>query len=413
MKTIIVIGAGIVGVSTAIWLQRSGFKVTIIDQKGPATGASHGNAGILAASSIIPVPNPSLIKKLPFYLLSKDSPVFFKMSYLPQMFPFLMSYLSKSNLREVNKYAERMTPLIFDTVCQHKSLAKGTGAEKFISYQDYCFGYETEKNFLNDKKVWKLRQKHGLPFEVVNGNEFSNFDPFYKDLFDVIVKCKNHGKINDPGLYVKTLCDHFLSQGGELIISKVNDISSKNLNDAIVKIESDSLIANKIVVATGAWSKKILKKFKIKMPLESERGYHVEYVEPNFYPKVPMMLTSKKFVITPMDGRIRVAGLVEFAGLKALKRKPPLNLLKNKIKVLFPNLKCKEKIEWLGHRPALVDSLPMLGYLDKNKQILVAFGHQHLGLTAGAKTGRIVSDLIIGNDIKLKISNYRPNRFMN
>ena len=413
MKTIIVIGAGIVGVSTAIWLQRSGFKVTIIDQKGPATGASHGNAGILAASSIIPVPNPSLIKKLPFYLLSKDSPVFFKMSYLPQMFPFLISYLSKSNLREVNKYAERMTPLIFDTVCQHKSLAKGTGAEKFISYQDYCFGYETEENFLNDKKVWKLRQKHGLPFEVVNGNEFSNFDPFYKDLFDVIVKCKNHGKINDPGLYVKTLCDHFLSQGGELIISKVNDISSKNLNDVIVKIESDSLIANKIVVATGAWSKKILKKFKIKMPLESERGYHVEYVEPNFYPKVPMMLTSKKFVITPMDGRIRVAGLVEFAGLKALKRKPPLNLLKNKIKDLFPNLKCKEKIEWLGHRPALVDSLPMLGYLDKNKQILVAFGHQHLGLTAGAKTGRIVSDLIIGNDIKLKISNYRPNRFMN
>lgn len=413
MKTIIVIGAGIVGVSTAIWLQRSGFKVTIIDQKGPATGASHGNAGILAASSIIPVPNPSLIKKLPFYLLSKDSPVFFKMSYLPKMFPFLISYLSKSNLKEVNKYAERMTPLIFDTVCQHKSLAKGTGAEKFISYQDYCFGYETEENFLNDKKVWKLRQKHGLPFEVVNGNEFSNFDPFYKDLFDVIVKCKNHGKINDPGLYVKTLCDHFLSQGGELIISKVNDISSKNLNDVIVKIESDSLIANKIIVATGAWSKKILKKFKIKMPLESERGYHVEYVEPNFYPKVPMMLTSKKFVITPMDGRIRVAGLVEFAGLKTLKRKPPLNLLKNKIKDLFPNLECKEKIEWLGHRPALVDSLPMLGYLDKNKQILVAFGHQHLGLTAGAKTGRIVSDLIIGNDIKLKISNYRPNRFMN
>ena len=413
MKKIIVIGAGIVGVSTAIWLQRSGFKVTIIDQKGPATGASHGNAGILAASSIIPVPNPSLIKKLPFYLLSKDSPVFFKMSYLPKMFPFLISYLSKSNLREVNKYAERMTPLIFDTVCQHKSLAKGTGAEKFISYQDYCFGYETEKNFLNDKKVWKLRQKHGLPFEVVNGNEFSNFDPFYKDLFDVIVKCKNHGKINDPGLYVKTLCDHFLSQGGELIISKVNDISSKNLNDVIVKIESDTLIANKIIVATGAWSKKILKKFKIKMPLESERGYHVEYVEPNFYPKVPMMLTSKKFVITPMDGRIRVAGLVEFAGLKTLKRKPPLNLLKNKIKDLFPNLECKEKIEWLGHRPALVDSLPMLGYLDKNKQILVAFGHQHLGLTAGAKTGRIVSDLIIGNDIKLKISNYRPNRFMN
>ena len=368
MKTIIVIGAGIVGVSTAIWLQRSGFKVTIIDQKGPATGASHGNAGILAASSIIPVPNPSLIKKLPFFLLSKKSPVFFKMSYLPKMFPFLMSYLSKSNLREVNKYAERMTPLIFDTVCQHGSLAKGTGAEKFISNQDYCFGYETEQKFINDKKVWELRKKHGLPFEVVTGNDFSKFDPFYKNLFDVIVKCKNHGKINDPGLYVKTLCDHFLSKGGELIISIVKDISSKNSNEVKVKIESDSLVASKIVVATGAWSKKILKKFKIKMPLESERGYHVEYIKPNQYPKVPMMLTSKKFVITPMDGRIRAAGLVEFAGLKTLKRKPPLNLLKSQVYELFPGLNYEKKIEWLGHRPALVDSLPMLGYLDDNNQ---------------------------------------------
>ena len=264
--------------------------------------------------------------------------------------------------------------------------------------------------------VLETSKEEYTQFEVPSIN-FENEENYIqvdkKNLFDVIVKCKNHGKINDPGLYVKTLCDHFLSKGGELIISIVKDISSKNSNEVKVKIESDSLVASKIVVATGAWSKKILKKFKIKMPLESERGYHVEYVEPNFYPKVPMMLTSKKFVITPMDGRIRVAGLVEFAGLKTLKRKPPLNLLKNKIKDFFPNLKCKEKIEWLGHRPALVDSLPMLGYLDKNKQILVAFGHQHLGLTAGAKTGRIVSDLIIGNDIKLKISNYRPNRFMN
>ena len=114
-----------------------------------------------------------------------------------------------------------------------------------------------------------MRQKHGLPFEVVNGNEFSNFDPFYKDLFDVIVKCKNHGKLMIL-VFVKTLCDHFLSQGGELIISKVNDISSKNLNDVIVKID-DSLIANKIVVATGAWSKIILKNLKSKCPWKVRR----------------------------------------------------------------------------------------------------------------------------------------------
>ena len=413
MKKIIVIGAGIVGVSTAIWLQRNGFKVIIVDQKGPASGASHGNAGILAASSIIPVPNPSLIKKLPFFLFSKHSPLFYKLTYIPKMLPFLTSYLSKSNLKDVNKYAERMTPLIFDTVDQHQLLAKGTGAEKFISFQDYCFGYETEKQFFDDKKVWELRKKLGLPFEVINANEFSKFDPFFNGLFDVVVRCKKHGKINDPGLYVKTLCDHFISQGGDLVLSKVSDISSLNSNEVKIIIDGDTLVANKVVVATGAWSKKLLKKFKIKIPLESERGYHVEYINPDSYPKAPMMLTSKKFVITPMNGRIRAAGLVEFAGLNTLKRNKPLNMLKNKVNELFPNLKFDEKNEWLGHRPALVDSLPMLGYLDKNYQILVAFGHQHLGLTAGAKTGRIVTDLIIGNGIELDISNYRPDRFIN
>ena len=413
MKKIIVIGAGIVGVSTAIWLQRSGFKVTIVDQKGPASGASHGNAGILAASSIIPVPNPSLIKKLPFFLFSKHSPLFYKLTYIPKMIPFLTSYLSKSNLKEVNKYAERMTPLICDTVNQHQLLAKGTGAEKFISFQDYCFGYETEQKFYDDKKVWELRQNLGLPFEVFNANEFSKFDPFFNGLFDIVVRCKKHGKINDPGLYVKTLCDHFISKGGDLVLSEVSDISSLNSNEVKIFIDGDSLVANKVVVATGAWSKKLLKKFKLKIPLESERGYHVEYINPDSYPKAPMMLTSKKFVITPMNGRIRAAGLVEFAGLNTFKRRQPLNLLKNKVNELLPNLKFDKKNEWLGHRPALVDSLPMLGYLDKNRQIVVAFGHQHLGLTAGAKTGRLVSDLIIGNDIELDILKYRPDRFMN
>ena len=412
MKKIIVIGAGIVGVSTAIWLQRSGCKVILVDKNGPASGASHGNAGILAASSIIPIPNPSLIKKLPFFLFSKNSPLFYKLSYIPFMFPFLVNYLSKSNLREVNKYAERMTPLIYDTVDQHKLLAKGTGAEKFISYQDYCFGYETEKNFFDDKNVWELRKKLELPFEVFSGNEFSKFDPFFNGLFDIVVRCKKHGKINDPGLYVKTLCEHFISQGGELVLEEVKNMLPLNFNEVQIKIEGDNLVSNKVVVATGAWSKKLLTKFNMKIPLESERGYHIEYINPDSYPMAPMMLTSKKFVITPMNGRIRAAGLVEFAGLKTLKRKQPINLLKNKIKKLFPNLKFEDKSEWLGHRPALVDSLPMLGFLDNKQQICVAFGHQHLGLTAGAKTGRIVSDLIMGKDIEFYIKNYSADRFM-
>tara|TARA_B100000902_G_scaffold389376_1_gene436413 strand:+ start:27 stop:1268 length:1242 start_codon:yes stop_codon:yes gene_type:complete len=413
MKTVLIVGAGIVGVSSAIWLQRAGYRVIIVDRFGPASGASHGNAGILAAGSIMPIPSPSLLKKLPLILLSNDSPLFLKTSYIPKLLPFLLGYLSHSTIKGVERYAKAMAPLIHDSVQQHMSLAKGTEAEEFIKEVDYCFGYETEKDFSLDHSVWDLRKELGFKSEICQGSDFSKVDSFYDNLFEVVVRCKNHGRISDPGRYIKALSDHFISQGGELIISNVQDINFRGKNSVRTIIDGDTITSDKVIIATGAWSKDLIKKFGLKIPLESERGYHIEFIKPQIYPIVPMMVTSKKFVITPMNGRIRAAGLVEFAGLKAGSRRGPLKLLKRQMKNLFPNLKYEEEIEWLGHRPALTDSLPMLGHIDQEKRLFLAFGHQHLGLTGGAKTGRIVSDLIMGKNINLNVSNYRPDRFTN
>ena len=411
MKTIVIVGAGIVGVSSAIWLQRAGLKVILIDRSGPASGASHGNAGVLAASSIMPIPNPALVKQLPFMLFSRNSPLFVKATYFPKLLPFLFGYLAHSSTKEVEKYARAMTPLIRDSVEQHLSLAKGTEAEKYITKVDYCFGYQSERAYKADKAVWTLRDKLGFSFETCNGKDFSKFDPFYDGLFDFVVRCKNHGKISDPGKYIKALSDHFISQGGELIISNVKDISLGTNNSVRTKLEGDIITSDKILIASGAWSKNLINKFKIKVPLESERGYHLEFLKPKKYPKFPMMVTSKKFVITPMKGRIRAAGLVEFAGISAASRVGPIKLLKTQIAQLFPDLEFEKQVEWLGHRPALIDSLPMLGHIDQNEKVFLAFGHQHLGLTAGAKTGRIVSDLITERKINLDLSHYKPNRF--
>jgi D-amino-acid dehydrogenase len=313
----------------------------------------------------------------------------------------------------VEKYAKAMTPLIHDAVQQHMSLAKGTEAEEFIKEVDYCFGYETERDFLLDHPVWDLRRSLGFKSEICQGSEFTKFDPFYKGLFDVVVRCKNHGKISDPGKYIKALSNHFIDQGGDLVISNVQDIQLQGQNSVRTIIDGDKITSDKVIIASGAWSKNLIKKFGIKIPLESERGYHIEFIRPQVFPKAPMMVTSKKFVITPMNGRIRAAGLVEFAGLKTGSRRGPIKLLRTQMKNLFPNLKYEEEIEWLGHRPALTDSLPMLGNIDKEKRLFLAFGHQHLGLTAGAKTGRIVSDLIMEKNINLNVLNYRPGRFTN
>lgn len=411
MAHILVVGAGIVGVSTAIWLQRAGQQVTLIDKAGPASGTSFGNAGVLAAGAIIPVTTPGLWKKAPFMVFDKNSPLFLRWRYLPKLLPFLSGYLRKCNNEDVTRYAKGMLPLIYDTVQQHRSLADGTPAQAYISDADYCFGYESEAAFTADKAAWALRQEFGLTFVTESGEEYARTDPLYKDKFHTVVRCKHHGMVSDPGAYVNALADHFTDQGGELIIAEVDDVGQAKDGRPEVQTSQGRLSADKLVLTAGAWSRPLLEGLGLKVPLESERGYHLELVNPNRYPVNPMMVAAGKFAVTPMQGRIRCAGVVEFGGLRAGPQLPPRHMLKSRVEELFSALEFDRYDEWMGHRPALTDSLPMLGQVARDKQVFTAFGHQHLGLTGGAKTGRIMAGLITEDTGNLALDPYRPDRF--
>ena len=411
MAHIMVVGAGIVGVSTAIWLQRAGQHVTLVDKSGPASGTSFGNAGVLAAGAIIPVTTPGLWKKAPFMVLDKDSPLFVRWRYLPRLIPFLSAYLRKCNAHDVAHYAKGMLPLIYDTVQQHRSLAEGTPAQAFIQDADYCFGYDSEAAFVADKASWTLREQFGLEFVVETGSEYARTDPLYADKFHTVVRCKHHGMVSDPGAYVKALAEHFTDQGGDLVIAEVDDITQANDGRPEVRTSQGRLSADKLVLTAGAWSRPLLEGLGLKVPLESERGYHLELVEPERYPVNPMMVAAGKFAVTPMNGRIRCAGVVEFGGLRAKPQLPPRKMLKSRVEKLFADLAFERYEEWMGHRPALTDSLPMLGEVTPDKTIFTAFGHQHLGLTGGAKTGRIVAGLLTAEPVNLDMAPYLPDRF--
>ncbi len=214
MAQIIVLGAGIVGVSTSIWLQRAGYHVTLVDKAGPASGTSFGNAGVLAAGGVIPVTTPGLWKKAPFMLLDKNSPLFLRWRYLPKLLPFLFNYLKKCTEEDVNTYAKGMLPLIYDAVDQHKTLANGTPAEAFIKDADYCFGYDTETRYLDDQSSWALRKQLGFELQVQSGEEYTQTDPLYAGKFHTVVRCKQHGMVTDPGAYVKALAEYFEDSGG-------------------------------------------------------------------------------------------------------------------------------------------------------------------------------------------------------
>jgi D-amino-acid dehydrogenase len=410
-KTVAVIGAGIVGVSTAIWLQREGHDVVLIDRKGPAEGASYGNGGVLAASAIVPVTVPGLLAKAPRMLLDPNQPLFLRWSYLPKIAPWLLRYLRHANAASAHRRAAALTPLIGDSLADHLALAEGTGAERWLVPSDYLFLYPDRAAHAKDAFAWSVRKANGFHWEEMEAPVFRAYDPVWGPAVGLAVRLGNHGRISDPGRYVKDLAAHAVAKGARLVIGEVTEIARGNGRVTGVRVGGETLPCDAAVIAIGVWSGPLARTLGIDVPLESERGYHLELWEPNVMPRSPVMVTTGKFVVTPMEGRLRLAGVVEYGGLDAPPSRAPFDLLARNIRAAIPGLTWKERTEWMGHRPAIADSIPLIGEAPKLRGAFLGFGHDHVGLTGGPKTGRILAQLIAGRRPNLDLAPYSPGRF--
>lgn len=409
-KKVVVVGAGIVGVATAIWLQRAGHQVTLIDKEGPAAGASFGNAGVLATGSIIPVTTPGLLKKAPKMLFSPNEPLFLRWTYLPKLLPFLFKYLKHANEKSVNRIADGLHQLLNDTPEQHIALAKGTPAEAFLEEGNFIFGYEDKSAFEADAYTWEIRKRKGIDFEELDAETLAEYDVALKERFGYAVKCKHHGKISDPGAYVNALAEHFVSKGGEILKKALLGFNLVDSHCEGLRTSDGIINADDYVLTTGAWSRQWQNELGITVPMESERGYHIEFMNPSIHLHTPIMVASGKFVVHSMDGRLRCAGVVEFGGLEAAASEAPIKLLKKQMKNLFPELSYDNITEWLGHRPATADSLPVVGLSPNADNIYLGYGHHHIGLSGGPKTGRWLSKLVTGNHLDEDLSIYAADR---
>jgi len=410
-KTIAIIGAGIVGVSAAVWLQRDGHDVVLIDKEGPGEGTSHGNGGVLASCSIVPVTVPGLLKKAPKMLLSPSQPLFLKWGYLPKLVPWLMRYLRHANASDVDRIASALTPIIGDSLNDHKALAEGTIAEKWIVPSDYLFLYENQAHFEGDAFGWEIRRKHGFHWEELEGKAFQAYDPVFSEDIGFAAKLSDHGHITDPGRYVKDLAAHVEANGGKIMRANVEDVVRENGQVTGVRTGGETIACDTAIVTAGVWSGPLAKRLGVSVPLESERGYHIELVEPSAMPRSPVMVAAGKFVATPMDGRIRLAGIVEFGGLDAAPSRAPFDLMRKNARAAFPGVTWKEEVEWMGHRPAPADSIPIIGDVPGIKGAYMGFGHHHVGLTGGPKTGRLLAQMIAGRTPNTDMSVYAPSRF--
>ncbi|MCR9136030.1 MAG: FAD-binding oxidoreductase [Alphaproteobacteria bacterium] len=410
-EKIIVIGAGIVGVSAAIWLKRAGCDVTLLDRLAPGQGTSYGNAGVLASCSMVPVTTPGLVVKGPKLLLDPNFPLFMRWSYLPKIAPWLMRYLSHANDSDTRRIAEALTPIVSDSVEQHVSLCGDGSAARFVNQSDYSFAYADRAAFEADNYVWSLREKAGFVPELLEGDAVREFEPAFDHTTNLLAVMHQHGFILDPGAYVAELAGNFVEMGGHLVTAEVKDFDLSGGKIRTVLTSDGPIDCDKAVLATGVWSKTLMAKLGLNVPLETERGYHIVFENPSVILRSPVMVASGKFVATPMSMGLRCAGVLEFGGLEAGPSKAPLDLLKKQVKKTFPNLAFSKTEEWLGHRPAPADSLPLIGEV-ATTGVYSAFGHHHIGLTGGPKTGRLVAGLVTGNKPNLDLAPYTPNRFL-
>ena len=409
-KPIIVIGAGICGVSTALWLRRSGHNVIMIDKAEPGMGASHGNAGLLAQWAIVPVAEPSLWKQIPKHLIDPMSPLFVKWRYMPKLFPWLVEFLKNANMDMARKTTDALVPLLTDSVLQHKVLTKGTSAQSWIADSNFSYAYRDKTTFKKDSYSWACKKEVGMIPEIITGSDVQDVEPICGAAIKCLAVLSGQGHILDPLGYVSELAKVFGDLGGTLIQTDVQDFEREADKISAVLTGQGRFECDRVVVTAGIWSKFLMEKLGLNVPLETERGYHVMYKNPSQMPKNPMMITTGKFGVTPMTEGLRCAGTVELGGIHFGPSKAPIKLLRRRVVEAFPDMTYESTEEWMGFRPSTPDCLPLIGQLGQSG-IYTAFGHQHVGMTAGPKTGRLIADIIDKRTPNIDMSPYDPERY--
>ncbi|MEM9578969.1 MAG: FAD-dependent oxidoreductase [Pseudomonadota bacterium] len=411
-QTVAVVGAGIVGVSTAVWLRRKGIDVILIDRDRPGStnSASYGNAGVLAACSVAPVTAPGLIWKSPNMVFGPNFPLFLRWSYLPRLTPWLLKYLSNANDADTRRIAAGLGPLTSDSVEQHEALAKGTAAEAWVQRSDYGFAYKSRAAFDADAYTWALRHDAGFAPELICGASVRELEPTLSSDFDCVALLRDHGYVHNPAGYVTALFDEAVRLGATFRQAEVRDFDLSDGRITVVQTTQGILHCDKAVLTSGIWSGDLARKLGLKVPMETERGYHITFKSPDVLSRIPLMITTGKFVATPMQDDLRCAGVVEFGGLSASASRKPLELLHRKVRECFPDMTWQSEETWFGHRPAPSDSLPLIGEIGQTG-VIAGFGHHHIGLTAGPKTGRIIAGLVSEQPGNMDLTDYAPGRF--
>lgn len=406
-----VLGAGIVGICTGLSLLERGLNVRLIDRDDPGQATSFGNAGVISPWSIVPQSMPGLWKKIPGWLIDPLGPVTVRPGHLPRMVTWGLSFLAHGREDKVRSISTAMEMLNHDCISLYRQHLAGTGHEDLIRDSQYIHAFRDGKAARLDSLENELRRGAGGDLDRVDGEELRQIEPALSEDFEAAIVIKGQARAMSPGRLGQVLSEKFRMQGGEFLRATVQSIGPLEQGGWSCATDRGCYEVPKLVLAMGVWSAELLKPLGVRIPLQSERGYHINFSTPGITLNNSVMDVDNKFVASTMEQGLRVAGTAEFAGLDSPVNEKRLAALIQIAGRLSPHLKTDEYSTWSGQRPSLPDSLPCIGEIEGFPDLITAFGHSHYGLMMAAKTGRIVADIASGTTPNVDLVSCSPTRF--
>ncbi len=404
----VVIGAGIVGASCAWHLQRKGLEVTLVDSELPGQSCSFGNAGCISSTSVIPLSYPGVMKKIPGWLLDPLGPMCIRIKDFPAIAPWFWKFWRVSSMPKVEAIARAQTLLMRTVRADYDEILTATESTHLRVAAGAIHFYDTEKEFLEER--WKRELGRRLGFETTRLSPAE---------IKAKVPCLNLGKgvamlmprwqhLVDPAEVTARIAQHCIAGGGDWVQDRISQVTSTAAGVCLQTQSGRQIKADKLVVAAGAWSNFIAGQLDFKLAMVAKRGYHSMINEPGITLQFPVMSLSRAFVMTPMQDGLRIAGTAEFAAPDAAPDYRRAKALLKHASRYLDGLQTNGVSEWMGQRPMMADSTPVISVSPRHENVFYAFGHGHYGLTQGPTTGRIIADMVVGNAPAIDL---RPFRF--
>lgn len=408
---VFVVGAGVVGLSAALAAQDRGLMVAVMDSQGPAAGASAGNAGAFAFSDILPLASPGILRKAPKWFLDPLGPLSVPPAYALEIAPWLFRFWRACSPARVAASTSAQATLMDLSKAELEPFLQRTETASMLRKNGNLQVYEGEREFRDALPGWDARAKHGIEFQHLNAEQMAQIQPGLAPRFTHGTFTPEWYSIADPKLYTLALADRFQARGGSLHKAEAISVRPTERDVEIHSTDGEIHRADRVVIAAGAFSHRIVSSLGESIPLETERGYNTTLPLDAFDLRTQITFGGHGFVISSLSTGIRVGGAVELGGLSLPPNFKRADAMLEKVRTFLPGIETKGGVQWFGFRPSLPDSLPAIGHARDTRRVIYAFGHGHLGLTQSAGTARLVADLLTGQRPSIDLAPFSPQRF--